>query len=184
MKAEKSEKANVDFLVANAEYLPFKSKSASCIYLGELLEHLSKPTKVLNEVKRVLKTGSFSIISTPNVEHFARRARAHFAKTKIRTYTDARSMSNNELEKLEFGADTHVFEFTKSELLSLLSNHYKILWFKYLWLIRPLTLLYRIPLSPKLIRRIETILLNIPIIGRKLASNMVCMVTPKQSIAP
>jgi len=161
----------VDFLVANAEYLPLKSESANCIILGELLEHLSEPDKVLIEVRRVLKAGaSFLIISTPNAERFR--------KTKTRTYTDTCLMPKNKLDKFKFGANTHVFEFTKEELLSLLSkNHYEILYFTYLWLVPPFSLLYKIPLPSRFIRRIETMLLNVPAIAQKLSSDMICVVT-------
>ncbi len=58
MKAEKRERASADFLVANAEYLPFKSGSANCVYLGEILEHLSEPAEVLREAGRVLRAGA------------------------------------------------------------------------------------------------------------------------------
>lgn len=172
MKAEEIERANADFLIANAECLPFKFESIRCVYIGELLEHLSEPDKVLREVKRVSKSGnSFSIISTPNVERFG--------KKRMRTYTSMRLMAKNKIDTLKYGADTHVFEFTREELLSLLSKYFRITSFKYLWLAPPLSLLYKVQLSPILIRRIETKLLSIRRFAQKSASDMFCVIIQK-----
>jgi ubiquinone/menaquinone biosynthesis C-methylase UbiE len=173
MKVETSEKQNVDFLVANAEYLPFKSQSAACIYLGEFLEHLSEPLKVLEEVKRVLSVLSFAIVTTPNVERFR--------KTKSRTYVETCLVPKNALDKLKFGADTHVFEFKRAELLSLLSVDFEVVFFKYLWPISPISFLYKMPFSSRTIREIETALLGILPLGRKLASDMICIVASKHN---
>jgi ubiquinone/menaquinone biosynthesis C-methylase UbiE len=176
MKAEKCARAKSDFVVGNAEYLPFRSGSANCVYLGELLEHLSEPAEVLRETSRVLRAGAFSIISTPNAERFR--------STTKETYADVSKMSKVALDRLKFGANTHVFEFTKEELLTLLSTQFRILCFKYLWFVPPISLLYKIPLPTKIIRKIEMLILCISAIAPKLAADMVCIVvTPRTSMS-
>lgn len=170
MKAGKDERANADFIVANAEYLPFRSGSVDCIILGELLEHLSEPTKVLDEVRRLLKARAFSIISTPNAECFG--------SARKRTYANIIVMPRDALDRLKFAPATHVFEFAKEEFLALLTSRFEVLYFKYLWLAPLTSLPYRIPIPSKIIRRSETEILNIPGLGQKLARDMVCMITP------
>lgn len=51
---------------ADAQEMPLKSNSFDTIVAGELVEHLPKPVKFLEETKRVLKSGGIIIITTPN----------------------------------------------------------------------------------------------------------------------
>lgn len=56
------------FFIANAARLPFRSKSFDVVLLFEVLEHVPKNSEiaVLKEICRVLKTGGYLVVSTPN----------------------------------------------------------------------------------------------------------------------
>ena len=50
------------FLVADAENLPFRGKSFDVVVSTEVIEHLSNPEKMIEEVWRVLKSGGKFIL--------------------------------------------------------------------------------------------------------------------------
>jgi len=54
------------FMVADAHKLPFKSNSFSVVVALEVLEHVFDPSKVLSEVKRVLKPEGYAIFLVPS----------------------------------------------------------------------------------------------------------------------
>lgn len=53
-------------VLADAYHLPFKQKVFSGVYCLELLEHLFFPRKCLREIKRVLRTDGYLVVSVPN----------------------------------------------------------------------------------------------------------------------
>ncbi len=55
-----------DVILTDAHYLPFKDNSFSFVVMSEVIEHLENPTKVLVEIKRVLRTKGRLLIQTPN----------------------------------------------------------------------------------------------------------------------
>ena len=57
---------NTEFLIADAEQLPFKEKTVDRIISAEIIEHLHEPEKMIAESKRVLKDYGKIVISTPN----------------------------------------------------------------------------------------------------------------------
>jgi uncharacterized protein (TIRG00374 family) len=59
---------NTEFLIADAEQLPFKKKTVTKIICAEIIEHLHEPEKMIAESERILKDGGAIVISTPN-EH-------------------------------------------------------------------------------------------------------------------
>lgn len=72
-KAERFKKslnlANVEFLVCDAENLPFDDYKFDFVIMFDTFEHLKNPIKVLNEAKRVLKVGGMVLISFPPYYH-------------------------------------------------------------------------------------------------------------------
>lgn len=52
-------------VVADAHHLPIKEESVNAVICTEVLEHLEKPGKALDEVKRVLVEDGVLILSTP-----------------------------------------------------------------------------------------------------------------------
>jgi SAM-dependent methyltransferase len=57
---------NTEFLVADAEQLPFKEKTVNRIICAEIIEHLHEPEKMIAESGRVLADCGKIVISTPN----------------------------------------------------------------------------------------------------------------------
>ncbi len=59
---------NTEFLIADAEHLPFREKSVNRIICAEIIEHLHAPEMMIEESERVLRDKGRIVISTPN-EH-------------------------------------------------------------------------------------------------------------------
>jgi len=60
---------NIEFLVCNAENLPFPDESLDFAIMFDTFEHLKNPESVLKEIKRVLKVGGEVLISFPPYYH-------------------------------------------------------------------------------------------------------------------
>lgn len=58
-------KVNAKFIQAPATKLPFKNNCFDVVLAAEIIEHLTQPKKLIQEVKRVLKPGGYLIITTP-----------------------------------------------------------------------------------------------------------------------
>ena len=57
-----------EFIIADAQNLPFKSETVNRIICAEIIEHLNEPGQMISETQRVLKNGGSIVITTPN-EH-------------------------------------------------------------------------------------------------------------------
>jgi ubiquinone/menaquinone biosynthesis C-methylase UbiE len=55
----------MEFMVADAHKLPFKSRSFDAVFALEVLEHVFEPVRVLQEIKRVLKPKGYVIFLVP-----------------------------------------------------------------------------------------------------------------------
>lgn len=60
---------NVDFVIAEAENLPFKTDSADAIFFIELIEHVNDEDACLCEVHRTLKPKGTILLTAPNRFH-------------------------------------------------------------------------------------------------------------------
>jgi ubiquinone/menaquinone biosynthesis C-methylase UbiE len=58
-------KQNVAFQVTAPDPLPFADRSFDTVLLGEIIEHQTRPMKLLAEVQRVLRPGGRVIVTTP-----------------------------------------------------------------------------------------------------------------------
>jgi SAM-dependent methyltransferase len=56
----------VDFVVADAQNLPFKAETLCGAVCLHLLEHVPNPKKVVDDINRVLKPSSFLLVEIPN----------------------------------------------------------------------------------------------------------------------
>jgi len=54
------------WVVADAQYLPFRGDSVDEIYAGHVIEHLESPLRFLRECRRVLRRGGMVTVVTPN----------------------------------------------------------------------------------------------------------------------
>jgi ubiquinone/menaquinone biosynthesis C-methylase UbiE len=57
-----------EFVLADAQNLPFRSETVNRIICAEIIEHLNEPEQMIAETRRVLKNGGSMVITTPN-EH-------------------------------------------------------------------------------------------------------------------
>ncbi|MDD5069932.1 MAG: methyltransferase domain-containing protein [Candidatus Omnitrophica bacterium] len=64
------------FQVADCENLPFKDGEFNLLSAVALIEYLSDPSKVLNEINRVLKCGGYALITVPNKKCINSRIRS------------------------------------------------------------------------------------------------------------
>jgi uncharacterized protein (TIRG00374 family) len=55
-----------EFILADAQHLPFRERSVNKIICAEIIEHLHEPEKMIHESQRVLSAGGRIAISTPN----------------------------------------------------------------------------------------------------------------------
>lgn len=55
-----------EFIIADAQNLPFKSETVNKIICAEIIEHLNEPEQMIAETQRVLKNGGSIVITTPN----------------------------------------------------------------------------------------------------------------------
>lgn len=62
-------KKNVQFIIGNAEKLPFSENSFDKIVMSEIIEHVKDDEKVLQEARRVLKPGGILVLTTPNKDY-------------------------------------------------------------------------------------------------------------------
>lgn len=61
----KNEK-RMEFMVADAHSLPFKTDSFDAVFCLEVLEHVYNPKKALHQFKRVLKKGGYGVFLVPS----------------------------------------------------------------------------------------------------------------------
>ena len=54
------------FMVGDAENLKLKDGAFEAVFALEMLEHVYDPTKVLREIKRVMKKGGYGIFLVPS----------------------------------------------------------------------------------------------------------------------
>ncbi|MQA89839.1 MAG: methyltransferase domain-containing protein [Gemmatimonas sp.] len=62
---EEGVRGRIDLSLASAGALPFADGSFDTVILGEILEHLTQPGRVLKEASRVLKAGGKAIVTVP-----------------------------------------------------------------------------------------------------------------------
>jgi glycosyltransferase 2 family protein len=64
--AKKKEISHSEFLIADAQQLPFRKQTIDKIICAEIIEHLSNPEQLIAESQRVLRQDGSIVISTPN----------------------------------------------------------------------------------------------------------------------
>lgn len=67
---EKHPGGPAEFLVADAQALPFGDESFDVVICLEVVEHVDFPGKVMSEVHRVLRPGGVLVVGTPNTSSY------------------------------------------------------------------------------------------------------------------
>ncbi|MCI0478774.1 MAG: class I SAM-dependent methyltransferase [Anaerolineales bacterium] len=63
---QKYVRANLAFVICDAQYLPFRAESFATVISFEVIEQIPSVRKYLEEIKRVNAVGGVAIVSTPN----------------------------------------------------------------------------------------------------------------------
>jgi len=64
--AKKKEISHIEFIIADAQHLPFKEQTIDKIICAEIIEHLNNPEQLITESQRVLRQDGSIVITTPN----------------------------------------------------------------------------------------------------------------------
>jgi glycosyltransferase 2 family protein len=64
--AKKKEIPHSEFIIADAQNLPFKDRTVDKIICAEIIEHLNNPEQLITESQRVLRQDGSIVITTPN----------------------------------------------------------------------------------------------------------------------
>jgi uncharacterized protein (TIRG00374 family) len=122
-----NEKTN--FIAADAQNLPFKPHTFDVVILGNIIEHVPEPEKMIAEVSAILKPGGRISITMPNshslwplIEFFW----DHFGKGRDYAEQHLRIFSSNELKELIKDYDFVVYHvstlFVVSPFIALLNS--------------------------------------------------------------
>jgi len=68
--ALKNAPSSLERIVADAHFLPFRSKSFNLVLLISTLEHLHKPNSCVKEIERVLQITGLCVLQLPNLQWF------------------------------------------------------------------------------------------------------------------
>lgn len=100
-------KNNCNLIIGNVELieLPYSNNFFDYIILGDILEHLNDPWKVLNKIKKYLKKEGFLIASIPNIMHVSIvkeliKGSFSYASSGILDRTHLRFFTLKEIQKL------------------------------------------------------------------------------------
>jgi 2-polyprenyl-3-methyl-5-hydroxy-6-metoxy-1,4-benzoquinol methylase len=155
------------FIAINAEKLPFKAKF-DVIILGEFLEHVASPDRILQYYGNFLNEDGIIIATTPN------GCAPH--NWKFKSFTELKSDLEKDRTNIEeFGPERedHVFNFRFSELKSLfLECEYDVLVSEYLnsYLVNPLNLHKFLPYS--IIQKINIGSSKIPVLKKYMSMGL------------
>ncbi|MCL4435488.1 MAG: class I SAM-dependent methyltransferase [Thaumarchaeota archaeon] len=102
--------------------LPFESESFEGVFCSEVIEHLFNPDHLLEESWRVLKSGGFLIVTTPNLSAWFNRIFLLFGYQPVNTAVSTKYAAGQVLT--DWVAAGHIRVFTHRALIDLLSKHY------------------------------------------------------------
>jgi ubiquinone/menaquinone biosynthesis C-methylase UbiE len=120
LRERQAEFRHVQWVVADATPLPFRSRSFHALFAGELIEHLMDPRQGLLEFARVLRPGGVLVLTTPN-----RRRLANLVDGSDRPY------SPDHLSELSFDEVEGLLRESGFEVLEATGVHLELLlnWF-------------------------------------------------------
>jgi 2-polyprenyl-3-methyl-5-hydroxy-6-metoxy-1,4-benzoquinol methylase len=157
---KKREFGNISYVCASALNIPFKANTFDAVVIGELIEHVAYPEKLLKEAKKVLKKEGALIITTPNSHIFL----GMLSGIKPELFEEIKD--RNKLVKRQFGpaGKDHLFVFDKKSLNALLERQgFEIISEGYIhsFLMNPFTY--------HLLKFIPDLLVKIPFLNSKLS---------------
>jgi SAM-dependent methyltransferase len=115
LKMDMREKNNVNFIVCDAKNVPLQKGFADCVLMLEILEHTAQPERMINECLSILKEDAYLIVSTPNLKRIG--------NSRIMSWSDFKNeQPEGAIHESSAKGWEHIFEFSRSELLSFLKR--------------------------------------------------------------
>lgn len=109
----------IDFLVADANYLPFRVNSFDAVTMTEVLEHLDDDVTCLKSVNKKLKDKGILIVTTPN-------------GARITSILARMSIFRKKVMKIGLKPGDHRREYSPFELRKILSKSgFRLQWYSY-----------------------------------------------------
>lgn len=69
-KIRSSGKSNINFVVCDAEHLPFNEETFDLVHCRATLHHIPEPAKAILEISRVIKKGGHFYLREPLLHKF------------------------------------------------------------------------------------------------------------------
>lgn len=158
-------KNRAKIIAADAENLPFESDTFDAAYISGALHHSRNPNVVLQEMRRVVRTGGLVVIgSEPNrwPYYFRRIKYSPLGKRILRLFRDDYTVEGGSL------ADYETEGFTKTDLIEMAnSNSFFILEIQSMWYLNGFLSLFKLRLPQGIESIVVTIdegLARIPVI--------------------
>lgn len=119
--------------IENAE-LPYEHGFFDCIILGNVLEHMKEPTKVLIELKKYLSRNGFLIYSVPNIVNWHSRltiflGKFEYAESGIFDRTHLRFYDLNSAKKLAEDAGYSIVSLDVTPSIYFFREKLNFLWY-------------------------------------------------------
>ncbi len=105
--------------------LPFADGSFDLVYMAEVIEHLVRPDKALEEIKRVLRPGGHLVLSTPNLACLPNRLLLAFGLLPLYAEVSEETVLGRGLSALGQGGRPvgHLRLHTRRSLVEMLQLH-------------------------------------------------------------
>jgi len=109
----KYERGQICCVSASIETFPFRPNTFDVVLLGEVIEHVAYPERLLRDLARLLAPGGVLVLTTPNGERF---------HTGLPTLGDVTNRGQLVARQFRPDADGHLFLLTRGELVTLIEN--------------------------------------------------------------
>jgi SAM-dependent methyltransferase len=105
--------------------LPYPDGGFDCVTLGEVIEHVPEPDRLLCDIRRVLAPGGWLVLTTPNLVCWANRVLVPVGVQPLFTETSSRVTLGRRCRALGQGsrAQGHLKIFTHRSLAEILELH-------------------------------------------------------------
>jgi len=181
----KHEHGKIDFVASNAENIPFKIKF-DVIILGEILEHVAYPERIIDQCKRLLNDNGIIIITTPNGRFILKDVFITGNNNLSYRYLPTFFKIKNRKSLMEMqhghGVKEHLFLFTNAELKYILVENFKfkVLNFDYIQSLftnpTPFFSICSKFLSLNELKQLDLCISKIPFIGGIISSTLILVV--------
>jgi len=95
---------NIDLILADAHYPPFRGGVFDLVFLKDLLHHLDNPLKALHEFKRILRAGSVMVIietrRNPLMKIYIKYGHDHFSLKHLLSMIEKAGLKDYKIKQL------------------------------------------------------------------------------------